>query len=166
MSYPPPRYLGDTGEASGRLRPADQAPDFTDEQAGSSIHYLGTGAQTGGDFGLYRWNMGPKPSGPSPHFHRTITESFFVLDGSISLYDGTGWRDATAGDFLFVPAGGVHGFRNESGQPASMLLLFTPGAPREAYFEGLARIAASGERPSDEEMAAFYAEHDSFWVEP
>jgi mannose-6-phosphate isomerase-like protein (cupin superfamily) len=166
MSYPPPRYLGDTGEASARLRPADQAPDFTDEQVGTSIHYLGTGAQTGGDFGLYRWNMGPKPSGPSPHFHRTITESFFVLDGTISLYDGTGWRDATAGDFLFVPAGGVHGFRNESGQPASMLLLFTPGAPREAYFEGLARIAASDERPSDEEMAAFYAEHDSFWVEP
>ena len=36
------------------------------------------------------------------------------------------------GDFLFVPEGGIHGFRNESGAPASMLLLFAPGAPRAA----------------------------------
>ena len=36
-----------------------------------------------------------------------------------------------------VPIGGVHGFRNESGEPATMLLHFAPGAPREGYFEGL-----------------------------
>lgn len=165
MSYPPPRYLGEHGEAAGHLRPADQAPELAHPAAGSSVHYLATGSQTDGDFGLYRWNMGPAPSGPAPHFHRTMSESFFVLDGTISLYDGTGWRDATAGDFLFVPPGGVHGFRNESGAPASMLILFTPGAPREAYFEGLARIAATGQRPSAEELAAFYAEHDNIWVE-
>jgi mannose-6-phosphate isomerase-like protein (cupin superfamily) len=165
MSYPPPRYLGDDGEATGHLRPAAQAPELANPAVGSSVHYLATGALTDGDFGLYRWNMGPQPSGPSPHFHRTMSESFFVLDGTISLYDGTGWRDATAGDFLFVPPGGVHGFRNESGEPASMLILFTPGAPREAYFEGLARIAAAERRPSDDELAAFYAEHDNIWVE-
>jgi mannose-6-phosphate isomerase-like protein (cupin superfamily) len=165
MSYPEPRYFGDSGEASAALRPADHAPEIVYEKTGGSAHYLATGALTGGDFGLYRWNMGATPSGPSPHFHRTMTESFFVIEGTVSLYDGTGWRDATAGDFLFVPAGGVHGFRNESGVPASMLILFTPGAPREAYFEGLARIAASGERPSEEELAAFYAEHDNVWVD-
>jgi hypothetical protein len=46
-----------------------------------------------------------------------------------------------------------------------MLILFTPGAPREAYFEGLARIAAAKQRPSEDELAAFYAEHDNIWVE-
>jgi len=165
MSYPEPRYLGDTGEPSASLRPADHSPELANEAAGSSVHYLATGALTDGDFGLYRWNMGPKPSGPSPHFHRTMSESFFVIDGTISLYDGTGWKDATAGDFLYVPAGGVHGFRNESGSPASMLILFTPGAPREAYFEGLARIATMEQRPSEQEMAEFYAEHDNIWVD-
>ena len=165
MSYPPARYHGDHGEAAGQLRPAAHEPELADPAARSSVHYLATGAQTDGDFGLYRWNMGPRPSGPSPHFHRTMSESFFVLDGTISLYDGTGWRNATAGDFLFVPAGGVHGFRNESGEPASMLILFTPGAPREAYFEGLARIATAKQRPSEDELAAFYAEHDNIWVE-
>jgi mannose-6-phosphate isomerase-like protein (cupin superfamily) len=164
MSYPEPRYLGETGEASGTFRPVDHAPDLLNEKAGSSVHYLATGQMTGGDFGLYRWNMGPNPSGPSPHFHRTMTESFFVIDGTVSLYDGNGWKDAGPGDFLFVPPGGVHGFRNNSGA-ASMLILFTPGAPREAYFEGLYEIALTGNRPSDEDLAEFYRKHDNIWVD-
>ena len=47
--------------------------------------------------------------------------------------------------------------------PASMLIHFAPGAPREGYFEGLAEFARSG-RPSDEEMAEFYRRHDNIWV--
>ena len=46
-------------------------------------------------------------------------------------------------------------FRNEPGQPASMLILFTPGAPRESFFEELAEITASGREPSEEEMILF-----------
>jgi oxalate decarboxylase/phosphoglucose isomerase-like protein (cupin superfamily) len=82
----------------------------------------------------------------------------------VRLYDGRGWRDGRAGDFLYVPEGGIHGFRNESGQPASMLILFAPGAPRERYFEGLVELAHLAERPSTEEMAEFYREHDTYWV--
>src|SRR4029450_13299558 len=108
--------------------------------------------------------MGPAPTGPGPHFHRSITESFYVLSGTVRLYDGKQWADAIAGDYHFVPPGGIHAFRKEPGQPASMLLLFTPGAPREAYFEGLAEIPASGRQPSQEEMTEFYRRHDQFMV--
>ena len=65
---------------------------------------LATGETTGGDFGLYRWEMAGPPSGPAPHFHRSITESFYVLSGTVGLYDGSGWTDAGPGDFFFVPA--------------------------------------------------------------
>src|SRR5260370_27638460 len=78
MSYPDPRYHGTTGEASASYRPAGHAPELT-YPSGNSAHYLATGASTGGTYGLYRWVMGPEPSGPGPHFHRTITESFYVL---------------------------------------------------------------------------------------
>ncbi len=84
--------------------------------------------------------------GPDPHFHRSISESFYVLSGTISLFDGSSWVDGTPGDFLYVPQGGVHGFRNESGEPASMLILFTPGAPREDYFERVHTTAADEPR--------------------
>ena len=71
--------------------------------------------------------------------------------------------DAVPGDFVHVPPGGIHGFRNESGEAASMLIHFAPGAPREGYFEGVARIAAEG-RPA-RGARRFYAEHDNVWVE-
>ncbi|RJK97496.1 cupin domain-containing protein [Vallicoccus soli] len=159
--YPPARHEGPPA-ASARWRRAGGPPDVV-SRTGSCDH-LATGATTRGDYGLYRWDMGPEPSGPSPHVHRTISEAFFVLSGVVRLHDGTGWADARPGDFVHVPEGGVHGFRNESGEPASMLILFSPGAPRERYFEGLAHLSLGGERPSDEEMAEFYARHDTWWV--
>ena len=42
-----------------------------------------------------------------------------------------------------------------------MLILFTPGAPREGYFEALAEIAASDRKPSDEEWTDLYRRHDT-----
>ncbi|MGH3656805.1 MAG: cupin domain-containing protein [Micromonosporaceae bacterium] len=159
MSYPDPVYQGDTGEASGVYRLAD-APAELPFRSGGAAHYLATGASTKGQFGLYRWDMSSAASGPSPHFHKTISESFFVLSGTIRLYDGERWVDATRNDFLYVPEGGIHGFRNESGEPASMLILFAPGAPREAYFEGLSELADM----TDEEKQAFFVQHDTYWI--
>ena len=106
--------------------------------------------------------MGPEPSGPGPHFHRTLAESFYVLVGTIRIYDGTRWVDTEPGDFVHVPPGGLHGFRNESGEPASMLIHFAPGAPREGYFEGLAEWSVKG-RPSEAEVEEFYRFHDNHW---
>jgi mannose-6-phosphate isomerase-like protein (cupin superfamily) len=158
MSYPQPRYLGDSGEISGRYRTVEQPPELPMKVTAAS--YLATGASTNGQFGLYRWDFLGPPSGPDPHFHRSISESFYILSGTVRLYDGARWVDATAGDFLFVREGGIHAFRNESGEPASMLLLFAPGAPREGYFEGLADLAGQ----SDEEKAEFFLRHDTFWL--
>jgi mannose-6-phosphate isomerase-like protein (cupin superfamily) len=158
MSYPVARYLGETGETTARVRRMDAPPELVMRTGSAS--YLTTGESTNGQFGLYRWDMDGPRSGPDPHFHRSISESFFVLSGVMKLYDGNRWVEAGQGDFMFVPEGGVHGFRNESGEPASMLLLFAPGAPREGYFEGLAELAAR----SKEERAAFMEFHDTYWL--
>ncbi len=158
LPYPDPVHHGD-GEPSGRYRPATTPPDLHNP-SGTDVHYLATGASTDGQLGLYRWEMGPARGGPNPHFHRSITESFYVLAGTIRLFDGNGWVDGRPGDFLYVPQGGVHGFRNESGEPATMLILFTPGAPREDYFErvGTAKDMAEADREE------FFRRHDTFWV--
>jgi len=41
-----------------------------------------------------------------------------------------------------------------------MLLHFSPGAPREDYFEQVPNMRDK----SDEERAAFFLKHDTFWV--
>ncbi|MGW0810035.1 cupin domain-containing protein [Nonomuraea sp. NPDC002799] len=164
MSYPEPRYFGEHGERGGDFKEAGRKPDLSIGTGGTQVHYLATGGSTNGAYGLYRWEMGPRPSGPDPHFHRTMTESFYVLSGTIRLYDGVTWADGRPGDFLFLPEGGVHAFRNESGEPATMLILFTPGAPREAYFEELAEIAAGGRQLTAEEWTDVYLRHDQYMV--
>ncbi len=152
--------MADHGEVSASYRPVDTAPELT-YSSGNTVHYLSTGASTNGQFGLYRWEIGPEPGGPEPHFHRSISESFYILAGSMRVYDGTRWIDTAPGDYVHVPEGGIHGYRNESGAPVSMLLHFAPGAPREGYFEGLPELATM----TDEERAAFFLRHDSFWLE-
>jgi mannose-6-phosphate isomerase-like protein (cupin superfamily) len=159
MTYPDPRYAGETGEVTASLRPARAEPDLV-YASGTTVDYLATGQSTDGLFGLYRWNMGQQPGGPDPHFHRTIAESFYTLEGSVRIYTGERWVDTVSGDFVHVPPGGVHAFRNESGA-ASMLIHFAPGAPREGYFEGLAEFARSG-RPGPDEMAEFLRKHDQY----
>lgn len=166
MSYPPPKYLADAGAASATLRPGDQPHDLT-IGARAKVSYVATGATTDGAFGLYRWDMTgvpPAPGTASAHFHRTMAESFYILDGTVSLYNGQKWVDTTAGDYLYVPPGGIHSFANNSGAPASMLILFTPGAPREAYFEELAEIAASGRELTHDEWVELWARHDQYEV--
>ncbi|HEY8457564.1 MAG TPA: cupin domain-containing protein [Actinopolymorphaceae bacterium] len=163
MSYPPPKYHGQNGEVTAKLRRPDQEPDLVNA-SGGSVDYLATGEMTGGEFGLYRWNFGPAVTGPDPHFHRTISETFYILSGTIRLYDGKKWVDGTPGDFLYVAQGGIHGFKNESGEPASMLLLFTPGAPREEYFETLAAIGKGELELTEEERREFFLRHDNHWV--
>jgi len=145
------------------FRPAS-APAELDLGVGGSASYLATGASTHGQFGLYRWDMGAEPGGPATHFHRTISESFFILDGTVRLFNGEAWTTGQAGDFLYVPEGGLHAFRNDSGAPASMLILFAPGAPREGYFEGLIEIGASGRKLSAEEWAEFFERHDTYFA--
>jgi len=45
-----------------------------------------------------------------------------------------------------------------------MLILFAPGAPREAYFEGAGRDRADGRAAQHEELAEFYRRDDTYWV--
>ena len=162
MSYPEARYLGDRGEVSATFRPAGQGPNLL-IGSNTAVRYLATGESTHGGFGLYRWEAKPRTKGPNAHFHKTMSESFFILSGTIRLFNGAHWIDATAGDFLFVPEGGIHAFHNESDEAAAMLLLFAPGAPREGYFEALAEKAA-GRRYSDEEWKDICVRHDNYFI--
>jgi quercetin dioxygenase-like cupin family protein len=160
----PVDYQGHTGELNVDYRPAGKSQSIT-YRSGVVASFIATGASTEGDLGLFQWDMPPHAGGPSAHFHRRFSESFYILSGTVRLYDGTRWISATTGDFLHVPRGGVHAFQNESDAAASMLILFAPGAPRERYFIELAELAASGRTLSDEERVEFLARHDQYQPE-
>ncbi len=155
-------YVGASGELSAVYRAESDVTPLV--LPSTSVRFVAPGSVTGGEFGLFRWEMQPRAGGPAPHFHRTFSESFYVLGGVVQISDGERWVEATAGDFLYVPQGGIHAFKNDADAEADMLILFSPGAPRERYFEELAEIATSGRELDAEEWTALYARHDQFMV--
>jgi len=155
-------YVGETGEVNATFRPVTGVPKL--ERPTATARFVAPGGVTNGQFGLFQWDMQPKAGGPAAHIHKTFSESFFVLDGTVSLYNGEDWVSATKGDFLYVPEGGIHAFRNDSDAFASMLILFAPGAPRENFFVELAETVDSGQELTPEEYTAFYARHDQYMV--
>jgi mannose-6-phosphate isomerase-like protein (cupin superfamily) len=153
-------YSGELGQTSAVLREAGKVEELY--VGGTRARFVAPGSATGGRYGLYEWHMPASAGGASPHFHRTFSEAFYVMSGTATLFDGRSWATAGSGDFLYVPEGGIHGFRNDADEPASMLILFAPGAPREDYFRELAEIRSSGRELSQEEWLELWARHDQY----
>ena len=100
-----------------------------------------TGASTEGHFGLYRWNMAPGPGGPDLHFHRTISETFFILSGTVTLGDGAKTVAARPGDHLYVPPwrpAQLQERHRRAGLDAAAVLA---GCPTRGILRGPARLA-------------------------
>lgn len=59
------------------------------------------------------------------HMHRSEDESFYVLEGRMSVIFEDSRRLLEAGDFAFGPRNIPHGFRIEGDKPARLLLMTT-----------------------------------------
>ena len=154
-------YLADIGEVSAVFRTAADVERVTFPTSGTVARFVAPGSVTRGQYGLFEWNMQPRSGGSDPHFHKTFSEAFYVMSGVMQLYNGETWRPAHAGEYLYVPEGGIHGFRGAD--HARMLLMFTPGAPREDYFETLHALG-HGATMTDDERVAFMLQHDTHWI--
>ena len=154
-------YSKDVGEVSARYRPGGEVPSVT-YPSGTHVVFTAPGSATNGQYGLFEWNMTGTRGGADPHFHKTFSESFYVMEGTVRLFNGETWIDAVKGDFLYVPQGGIHAFSNESGAPARMLILFAPGPAREKYFTELADIRSAGRKLTEEEWLEVWARHDQY----
>jgi quercetin dioxygenase-like cupin family protein len=154
-------YTRGVGEISSQFRRMKDAERHTTTK-GTVMRFTAKGSDTRGRFGLFEWNMLPRSGGSDAHFHRTFSESFYVISGTVRLYDGESWVDATAGDFLYIPEGGIHGFSNDSDDPASMLIIFAPAPARENYFRELVDISVTGRTLTEDDWTEMLARHDQY----
>jgi quercetin dioxygenase-like cupin family protein len=131
----------------------------------TEVGLVAPGSLTAGRYGLFRFDLPPGAGGARPHIHTEFSESFYVLSGTPTLLDGRTWAQAGPGSFLHVPEHGVHGFRNDTDEMASFLVLFAPGTPREEFFRELAEVSASGRELSEADWADLYHRHDQYTVD-
>jgi quercetin dioxygenase-like cupin family protein len=108
--------------------------------AGGTITIMIEGAETGGAFGLIEANQKPG-SEPPLHVHEREDETFFVLEGKVSVWAGGEVHHLGPGDSIFLPRGVPHTFRIKS--PVARALNFISPAGFEAWFRTLGRPAQS-----------------------
>lgn len=78
----------------------------------------------------------PPGGGPVAHVHRSADESFYVISGELEFLNGDQTFVAHTGDFVFVPRGTRHRFRNRTDEQAHMVAFFTPGGGEGLWLDG------------------------------
>lgn len=119
-------------------------------------------AETGdgeGTFSLTETTLPPGFPGPVPHVHERTLDSFYVLDGTLTVRLGDREVEAGPGSFAIVPPGNVHTFANRTGAPVRMLNLMAPGG-FEQYLKEVSAAAAPGELPDQTVMAKIASRYD------
>jgi len=112
---------------------------------GDIYRFLATSEETGGRYAMFEATVLPG-GGPPPHIHRREDETFYVLEGEITFQVGDNRRVARPGTFIHMPIGNQHAFKNETDQPAKMLISFAPAGLEGMFFE-VGRDLAAGEMP-------------------
>jgi quercetin dioxygenase-like cupin family protein len=100
--------------------------------SGHLLTFLATGKDTQGRFALIEV-VGRKGDVPPPHIHHREDETFYILEGEITVSVGGQTIKGTPGTMIFLPRDVVHSFEIESEQ-GRMLVLLTP-AGLEEYFK-------------------------------
>ena len=150
-------FLGERGEPSAVVISQDE--QLARPGVGRAV---ALGSQTAEDFGLFRSEM-VEGSEVAAHFHRTFSESFYLLSGRMELWTGDVWRGLAPGDLAYIPRGGIHALRVVE-SPADLLTLFVPGIPREKFVLELLEMRQSGQQLTQEEWTEFYRRHDQYMV--
>ncbi len=126
-----------------RFVPAQSGPAYWGP--GERMTFLITGKETGGAFFLADVSVAPG-GGTPPHIHHREDESFHILEGSLTVQVGGDTITASAGDFVYLPRGIAHSFKNTGDGYAKALVLTTP-AGLENYFAEVFEPAADRNSP-------------------
>jgi mannose-6-phosphate isomerase-like protein (cupin superfamily) len=131
---------------------------------GVSVGVLAGAAETGGSWSLLQYSAPPELKGPPPHWHRLMTETFYVLSGQVTFTLDGCTIEALPGTFVLVPPGTVHTFANRGKITATLLIQASPGG-FEGYFRELAALAdREGTWPPSDpgELLALAERYDTF----
>ncbi len=121
------------------------------------------GAETGHAFAQIETHD-PLGSGPPLHVHHNEDETFYILEGEVTMAVGEERIDLSAGDYCFAPRGIAHAYVVRS-EHARMLVTASPGGV-EQVFVGLGAPVTGDEPPTDwemppiDELARQFAGHD------
>ncbi|MGH9077031.1 MAG: cupin domain-containing protein [Acidimicrobiales bacterium] len=132
-------------------------PDEGRSPKGSPHLFKAVAANTAGRFDFITGTIAPM-TGPPQHLHRDQDDTFYVLDGILTVQVGDDIFDIGPGDFLSIPPGTPHTFDNlKNGEESVRTInLMTPGGHFD-MFDEMARVEAGpSQSEALSEVAARY----------
>jgi quercetin dioxygenase-like cupin family protein len=92
-----------------------------------------SGDETQGRYSVWEIEVAPN-NGPPLHKHSMEDEAFYVLEGDFSFPYGSKDTKASKGQFVYVPRGEFHSYKNVGSSFGKLLVIITP--PQfEKFFE-------------------------------
>jgi len=110
-----------------------------------------TAAQTGGAYSVIEIESFPG-NGPPPHIHHREDECFYIVEGAFSVIIGDRVLDAADGDFVRIPKGTPHTYKNVGAIPGKMLVILSPGGFEQLWAE-LGQPGTLAESPHKDDPA-------------
>jgi mannose-6-phosphate isomerase-like protein (cupin superfamily) len=121
-----------------------------------------SGAETGGTLSLIEQLIPPRFASPW-HVHHNEDESFYVIDGKVTVVVADRSVTLSAGDYAFGPRGIPHGFRIEGTKPARVLLM-TSGGTFAEFVREMSQPAggATASEPTEADLQKLVAVAQSY----
>ena len=157
-----------SGDADAQDKIALSAPKVSGSE-GTKVWAMGVlvtvkirAEDTGGAYSVFE-DLIPPGAGPVPHTHTREDETIFVLEGELRAWLGGKQYDVKAGDFVHMPRGVQHYFKNVSEKPTRLLLSYTPGGFEQWFLDIGTPVAGTDEKgpaikPEDIKRAVSSAE--------
>jgi quercetin dioxygenase-like cupin family protein len=103
----------------------------TSDVGADVFRFLATSEQTGGGYSAIEVEIAANSGSPGAHRH-DAAEAFFVIEGTVVFQIDDQGFEASAGDFVHIPAGSTHTVRTLD-EPARVLAIFVPGGEEEQF---------------------------------
>ena len=123
---------------------------------GRDLIFKVTGDDTGGAFDYFVVEVAPH-GGPPLHVHHVQEETVHVLSGRFKVRIGDEVFRLEQGGFAYLPSGVPHAFLNLTGEPAELIVVYTPGGGHR-FYEELGPLTRNG-APDREAVAAVFEKH-------
>ncbi len=154
-SFGPP---ADGGRPAGDV--VVRGPGEGESILGGAVVFKAEGTDGEGTFSLTEIMLPPGYPGPVLHRHARTLDSFYVLEGMLTIRLGEGDEvEAGPGSYGAMPPGTAHSFANRTDGLVRALNLMAPGG-FEQYLKELASAALPGEQPDPALMAEIASRYD------
>ena len=115
-----------------------EGPMLVDANEPTSLWVLGhrvTFLPVGGRVAALEVVTSPGVPGPPPHHHEDADECFYVISGRLGVMRGDTWTSLGPCDYMNVPRGTVHSFRNDGPDEVRVITAFEPQGFERFFLE-------------------------------